>query len=359
MSGRRLLRRSAAAAARGRGFAWLVDALERASRPQPGALAVLTYHRVDDPARSPQLYPGLISATPSEFEEQMGFLASHYHTLSLDELLAVRRGATRLPLRSVVVTFDDGYRDFAEEAWPILKRHGIPVVLFVPTAYAGDPARAFWWDRVYGALSSVTPTQPVETPVGALRLASTSDRLAAFRQVRGRVQTLPHPEAMAFVDDFCDALGGAPARSPVLNWAELRRLRSDGVALAPHSRTHPLLDRLPQEEVREEILGSADDLAREVGDGYRVFAYPGGGESSEVGRVLAEEGFELAFTTERGTNDVRAANWLRLRRINVGPASGLTLIRAQLLPWWARVSRQEGGSRTANTLEPSHTVSKR
>jgi peptidoglycan/xylan/chitin deacetylase (PgdA/CDA1 family) len=359
VSGRRLLRRSAAAAARGRGFAWLVDALERASRPQPGVLAVLTYHRVDDPARSPDLYPGLISATPSEFEDQMRFLASRYHALSLDELLAVRRGAARLPVRSVVVTFDDGYRDFADEAWPILERHGIPVVLFVPTAYAGDPARAFWWDRVYGALSSATPAQPVETPVGALRLASTSDRLVAFRRVRSRVQSLPHPEAMAFVDDFCDALGAAPARSTVLDWTELRRLRSEGVALAPHSRTHPLLDRLSPEAAREEILGSADDLVREVGDADRVFAYPGGGESPEVGRVLADEGFELAFTTERGTNDVHATNWLRLRRINVGPASGLTLIRAQLLPWWARMSRQEGGSRTANTLEPSQTVSRR
>jgi peptidoglycan/xylan/chitin deacetylase (PgdA/CDA1 family) len=70
----------------------------------------------------------------------------------------------------------------------------------------------------------------------------------------------------------------------------------------------------------------------------RVFAYPGGGVSPEVRRALEQAGFELAFLTQRGTNDLRRGDWLRLRRINVGRASGLPLLRAQLLPWWSRIT---------------------
>jgi peptidoglycan/xylan/chitin deacetylase (PgdA/CDA1 family) len=359
VSGRAVLRRSASAAARGRGFAWLVAALERAARPRADALAVLTYHRVGDAARTPDLYPGLISASPGEFEEQMRYLAVRHHPLSLEELLAVRRGNARLPLRSVLVTFDDGYRDFAEEAWPVLKGLGIPAVLFVPTAYPGDPGRAFWWDRLHAAVSTASSASAIETPVGELQLASSSDRLRAFRQLRGRVKSLPHDEAMRLVDDICEAPGAPSARSAVLGWPELRRLQSEGVALAPHSRTHPLLDRLPLEGARDEIVGSLEDLEREIGPCPRVFAYPGGGESADLARALAEEGFELGFTTERGTNDLRDPDWLRLRRINVGGASTLPLLRAQLLPWWARLSVQKGGSRTANTVRLSHTASNR
>jgi peptidoglycan/xylan/chitin deacetylase (PgdA/CDA1 family) len=145
----------------------------------------------------------------------------------------------------------------------------------------------------------------------------------------------------------------------VLSWPELGRLHFEGVVLAPHSRTHPLLDRVPLETAREEIVGSLEDLAREIGSVPRVFAYPAGGENAEVARVLGEEGFELGFTTERGRNDLREADWLRLRRINVGRASTLALLRAQLLPWWKGSRSNEGGSRIPNTLSLEHTASKR
>jgi hypothetical protein len=110
---------------------------------------------------------------------------------------------------------------------------------------------------------------------------------------------------------------------------------------------------------REEIVGSLGDLAREAGPVSRVFAYPAGGENPEVVRVLEEEGFELGFTTERGTNDLREADWLRLRRINVGRASTLPLLRAQLLPWWKGLRSNEGGSQTAKTVRLQHTALKR
>ena len=343
MGGSRALRRSASVAARGKAFAWLVAGLERAARPHPHLLAVLTYHRVDDPSASPLLYPGLISAPPAEFEEQMGFLASQCRPISLAELRAVRCGEARLEPRSVVVTFDDGYRDFAEHAWPILKRQGIPVTLFVPTAYPGDPHKAFWWDRLYGALVSTGPRGPIVTSVGELPLATEAERLQAFRRLRGHVQALSHEEAMGLVDEVCAALAAPTPDSSVLGWPELRALAADGVVLAPHSRSHPLLDRLPRGAVRDEIVGSLEDLEREIGVAPPVFAYPGGAQDGYVARILEEAGFELAFATTRGTNDLRRADWLRLRRINVGRASGLPLVRAQLLPWWPHPRTPNGG----------------
>jgi peptidoglycan/xylan/chitin deacetylase (PgdA/CDA1 family) len=343
MGASQALRRSASVAARGKAFTWLVAGLERAARPHPDLLAVLTYHRVDDPCASPLLYPGLISAQPAEFEEQMAFLASQCRPISLTELLAVRRGEARLEPRSVLVTFDDGYRDFAEHAWPILKRHRIPVTLFVPTAYPGDPDRAFWWDRLHGALVSTGPRGRIATPAGELPLATAADRLQAFRRFRTHLEALYHEEAMGLVDEVCAALGAPAPASAVLGWPELRALAADGVVLAPHSRSHPLLDRLPREAVRDEIVGSLEDLKREIDATPPVFAYPGGAQDAYVARIVEEAGFELAFTTTRGTTDLRRTDWLRLRRINVGRASGLPLIRAQLLPWWPRPRTPNGG----------------
>lgn len=349
MVGRTALRRVVGSAARSAAFARFVGVLERVAGPRHDVLPVLTYHRVDDPAGSPLLYPGLISAAPAEFEDQMRFLSSNYRPLSLPELLAVRRGEERLPLRSVMVTFDDAYQDFAEHAWPVLRRHGIPVALFVPTAYPGASRKAFWWDRLYGALVSTRRRVPIATPAGELSLATDGDGLRTFRRLRGFLKGLPHEEAMGVVDELCAELGSPAPGTAVLDWGELRTLHADGVVLAPHSRTHPLLNRLPVEAARGEIVGSLEDLEREIGSTPRVFAYPGGGHDANVERILEEEGFEVAFATSRGTNDLRRDRWLSLRRINVGRASGLPLVRAQLLPWWPQTRTPNGGgSRSAN-----------
>src|SRR5688500_1311664 len=127
--------------------------LERVDRRSARVLTILTYHRVDDPGHRPRLDPALLSATSAEFERHVAYVASSCNPLSLEDLVAIRRGQAEAPDRAVLVTFDDAYRDFAENAWPVLRAHGVPATLFVPTAYAADRDRRFWWDRLYAAFA--------------------------------------------------------------------------------------------------------------------------------------------------------------------------------------------------------------
>jgi peptidoglycan/xylan/chitin deacetylase (PgdA/CDA1 family) len=236
-----------------------------------------------------------------------------------------------------MVTFDDAYVDFARHAWPALRRHGVPTTLFVPTAYPDQPARSFWWDRLAHALTSTTAPH-VDTPLGPLGLGSPKERSAAFSRLRAHVKGMPHEEAMALVDEVGTALGVPATPAAVLGWDALRALEADGVVLAAHSRTHPMLDRLDPRAHADEVGGSLRDLAAEAGGAPPAFAYPGGGVDAAVVRSLETAGVRLAFTTERGGNDLRRVDWLRLHRINVGRQSNLALVRAQLLPRYLAVS---------------------
>lgn len=315
--------------------------LERmdAWRSQEDWLRVLTYHRIIDPAGDPTVYPR-IAVTPQAFAEQMAFVAQHYRVISMQELLAYRQGSCCLPPRALLITFDDGYTDFAEHAWPILRRHNLPVTLFVPTAFP-DSGESFWWDRLYHALR-VSSVQEVATPVGVLPLRSRAEREEAFTRLREHVKSLPHAQAMALVQELCQKLGVEPPPSAILGWDALRRLADEGVVLGAHTRTHPLMNRLSLAEARAEAVGSLQDLEREIGSALPIFAYPSGGISPEVEAMLAQEGFALAFTTYRKLNRLRpqqGPEWLRLGRINVGPRTSLTLLRAQLLLWSASLSR--------------------
>lgn len=330
--------RAAAAMTRTRGFAGVVGLLERLGGSSD-VFAVLTYHRVAEPDGDPTLDPALVSATPAEFEEQIAFLTGARPLVSLEDLLAVRRGERALPGGAVMLTFDDAYRDFAETAWPILRRYGAPATLFVATGYPDRPELAFWWDRLHAALATTDRSDELATPAGPLSLATDRDRRRAMSALRAHLTSVPHATAMSAVDELVTELSPSLAdRTPsVLSWPELRALHSEGVALAPHSRTHPRLDRIPLEQAHTEIVGSRADLEREIGTAPPVFAYPGGGYTRDVVRLLEEAGFAAAFATRRGLNDLARASWLELRRINVGRRTALPLLRMQLLKRPARV----------------------
>jgi peptidoglycan/xylan/chitin deacetylase (PgdA/CDA1 family) len=301
-------------------------------------LTVLTYHRIADRSGDrDDLDPGLISAGPLDFERQVDWLAAKAAPVSLGDVLAARAGLLRLPPRAVLVTFDDAYRDFADCAWAILRAHGVPATLFVATAFPGQRGHGFWWDRLHRALVRTARRDPLPTPVGSLPLATGADRERAHRAVVTALHSMSHDEAMEMLRQVLTAVGDAEPVCPVLEWDELRALAAEGVALAPHTRTHPRLDRVAAARAREEIAGSRVDLQREIGQCPPAFAFPAGGCDERSRVLLEEEGFVLAFTTRRGVNDLTRPDWLRLRRSNVGRATTLPVLRAQLRPAPARV----------------------
>lgn len=337
----RVIKRVASLTMRSYAFDRFIRLLEGTGRQRPHLLRILTYHRVDEPGAHPDLYPR-VTVSPRAFDAQMRYLAEKYHVISMPELLFLSRHRGTLPPNSAMITFDDAYCDFADQAWPILKRYNLPATLFVPTAFPDNPVRSFWWDDLYYALRATERREDLDTPAGRISLATEADRDQALTRLRDYVKSLPHEEAMAWVDHICRKLGVLMPERAVLSWDRLRQLAGEGVTLGAHTRTHPLMNRVSLEAARAEAVGSLRDLEQEIGSALPIFAYPSGGFNDEVVRLLKEEGIELAFTAVRGINDWRTADRLRLRRINVGPTTTLAILRAQLLPGIVHLNRYIG-----------------
>lgn len=311
------------------GSSAIVAMIERLVGSRPHRFPVLTYHRIAEPVGPPAFAPELISATPKDFEQQIRTLSRLYRFISLEELLDIRRGQREPKGRSLLVTFDEGYRDFAEHAWPVLRHQGVPTTLFVATAFP-DSGGAFWWDDLHHAVSMTSRRDAIRTDAGVFRTRSPHDRAVMLREVHVLTQVLPHRDAMALVRFLLGELDVPPLPDDVLGWDELRALARDGVTVAPHTQTHPRLSRLARPMVVTELVGSLEDLNRELGHAPPVLAYPVGDIDDSVAGIAAEAGFEIAFTTRRGVNDLRRPDWLRLDRINVGRAAAVSVIRAQL-----------------------------
>jgi peptidoglycan/xylan/chitin deacetylase (PgdA/CDA1 family) len=290
--------------------------LEGLQKERPNLLRVLTYHQVED---------------VTGFRDQMAHLAQDYRVVSMNRVIEAVLGGDPLPPRSVLITFDDAYRNFAEQAWPILKEFEHPVTLFVPTSFPDHPDHIFWWDRLKYAFCYTGRRDMIQTPVGEVSLATEAQRQQAFIRLKKSLKFLPHSELMAWTYQLCRELDTPQPESEILGWDDLRQLADEGVLLGAHSQTHPFMDEITTEEAKAEAEGSLKDLDREIGQSLPIFAYPNGRFGESTIQALQEAGFVLGFTTIRGVNDLGNADPLRLRRINIGSRATLPVLRARLL----------------------------
>lgn len=294
-------------------------------------LRVLTYHRVGTLDGSPNLHSSTLSATPEGFDSQMRMLAKRFRVLSLAELLDTLRAGRPLPARSVLITFDDACRCFAEQAWPILRRYQLPATLFVPTSFPSESLE-FWWDTIHRLVQfAASGGGRIDSPWGGLAIHDEASRRLSFRQLADWYAQTPNEKAVAWLAEASEQLRLPASPSPVLTWDELRGLADHRLSLAAHSRGHQPLTALTAEQLTEEIEGSSEDLRREMGAAAPVFAYPGGYVDERVREQVRAAGIELAFGTRRGANKLHQCDPLLLRRINVGRRSTPARVWAQLM----------------------------
>jgi peptidoglycan/xylan/chitin deacetylase (PgdA/CDA1 family) len=235
----------------------------------PG-VAVLCYHglRVSD---DPIPFQGL-HVTKATFERHCRLISNACDPISLSELLEARRNGSELPPRSVIVTFDDGYRGVLEHALPILERYCIPAAVFVSAAPVLD-RRHFWFDTLC--------RREGEAAVLKARALPYDTWLALT-------------EATATVDE-------TEAHRP-LTLAELQRLAASPlIEIGAHTMTHPTLALAPVEDQQREIAGCKTALERVLGKPVTAFAYPYGNVfedyTSETVSLVRDARFDLAFTT--------------------------------------------------------------
>ena len=127
----------------------LLTLLDRVAMRRWQTLLILTYHRIATPGLGAgPFYDPVISATPESFRAQLEFLASRFHVIGLDQVLKLESETPEaIQDPTVLITFDDGYRDNFESALPILCELGVPATFFIPTGILNEP-RLPWWDHI-------------------------------------------------------------------------------------------------------------------------------------------------------------------------------------------------------------------
>ena len=194
-------------------------------------LAVLTFHAIDDQQSVISFPAGLFRRAMAQLSER-GF-----RTLDLLEAVDRLRQGTPLPERSLVITFDDGYRSVYEEAWPVLEHYGMCATIFLTVGERGK-----------------------------------TDAGTRLPPLHGR---------------------------SMLSWAEIGEMHSAGIAVGAHTLTHVDLTQAPLDQIETEIRQSKRAIEEALGTSVESFAYPFG-RLDQRSLAIARQHFACACSDKMG-----------------------------------------------------------
>ncbi|NHZ72831.1 MAG: polysaccharide deacetylase family protein [Aquificales bacterium] len=297
-------------------------------------LTVLAYHRVTNLYESGfDLFAPNVSATPSTFASQMDFVGRHFHVVSLDDVLDWLDEQRPLPPNPLLITFDDGYRDNLQYAFPVLQQHGFPAIIYLATNYIGEK-KPFFWDLTAYCFYHTAKDTAVLPLVGSQhwsdesgRTAVMDNRTAVMDNWLNNLKKLPNHEKETAVQQLPQALDVTISDDAFadlcLTWEQVRAMSQSSITFGAHTQNHPILTRISLEEARDEITGSKARITDETGRDVVSFAYPNG-QSSDFNKplidILKQAGISVAFTLLSGPSrpeEVRNAPWA-IRRIFIG-----------------------------------------
>lgn len=235
-------------------------------------MAILCYHSVtcgwDDP----------VSVEPDDFARQCALLAASRTVVPLAAVRDRLAAGQALPPRTTVLTFDDGFADFAEWAVPIMLRHGLPAAMYI-------------------VAGSVTPAG---VPVNWIRGMDAKD---------------------------------AP---PLLDVEQIRELHRQGWEIGSHSLAHRDLPTLSEGECRDDLRQSRELLSDLLGAPVDTLAYPFGNHAPHVRRAAEHAGYALALALPEGPEE---AGRFAVPRTGVYRGNDGWKFRVKTQPWYATARR--------------------
>lgn len=198
---------------------------------------ILMYHNIAHPPRGAKMR-GLY-VTPLMFQFQMWYLkVAGFTVVSLDEIYAFLNGDSAKTDKLVALTFDDGFADFYDNAYPVLKQYEYPATVYLVADRIGESNT---WDA-------------------------------------HKLNT----------------------KKKLMDWRMIDELHKNGITFGSHTLTHPFLTELTMDQAEAEITQSKVILEEKLGSPVKHFCYPSGNYNNDIVDLVRKAGYQTATITQRG-----------------------------------------------------------
>jgi len=237
---------------------------------------ILMYHRFSEQPRDGYIYKEI-------FDRHISYLVKYFTVIPLKDLAEYYHVNGRYPSNSVVITIDDGYRDFYDIAFPILKKYGVPATFFIATRFV-DGGFWLWPDKLRYIIDN---SENINGNLISDVIGSFEDKLdyqvrdVIWHKLVQYLLSIREDDKNRWIDSFAKMQNVILPDCPTedycaVTWSQVKEMNSSIIEIGAHSRTHPSLGRVSEGQLSEEVTGSVKDITDKLGYAPVSFCYPNG-----------------------------------------------------------------------------------
>jgi peptidoglycan/xylan/chitin deacetylase (PgdA/CDA1 family) len=275
---------------------------------------ILTFHRVRPNGEPLDPFDTCPSVTVSVFRNVLEYVASRFDVVPLSDL--TQRGPGDRP--AAAITFDDGWRDNFDLAFPVLRQLNLPATIFVTTGKIGA-SQPFWQQELGRLFREAKPTlahRDYRTTVQQWKMLTEGERGERLRDLGcgAGEERLWSPVGRPFQADQDGLERPSYEERCFLSADEIREMAGSGIEFGSHTVNHAILTQLSPNALRAELAESKTALESIIGRAVDTLAYPNGDCSDVVVRCAQETGYRIGCTT-RSARVASTDHPLRLPRV--------------------------------------------
>ena len=272
-------------------------------------VTVLMYHKVEG----------------KSFEKQVAYLKKHYTVIAEKDLYDFYYKKKQLPKNSVLLTFDDGYLNNYEVAYPVLKKYDAPAIIFLTTGFIGQQKMP-WYDLVtYLVMKTKKKSLILDGEQFILNAKGRSRLLTKYYHY---MITADEEEFKELLKDLETNAGVAVPKvvsrdAAFMSWEQAREMQPL-VAFGSHTVHHPVIPNISEDSRTLELCESKKLIEKKLGGSCLSFCFPNGDFSADDLVGVKTAGYKLSFSTLFGRNSMET-NRFRIKRvgINVGDTKAI------------------------------------
>ena len=279
-------------------------------------LTVLSLHRISDERN---FFWDPIS--PKSFDQLLGYVKRHYQVVTFSDLLNGTDLNCSKPL--LILSFDDGYYDFYENALPILTKHGLPANHNVVNACC-EKGHVIWTERLNGVFQFAMQNETYlefELPSHKVALSQFGEDWMQFYLATFKALLQVRSEARIRVIAAMEEFIGYRHQVKMMNWEEVKDCSRNGIEIGSHTMNHDVISTLDDKAtLTHELVDSKHDLEEKLGVPIQVLALPNGQVGKSAYEVLRESDYKFVLhvddrsmpiseiNTESGYSDISRIN---------------------------------------------------
>jgi peptidoglycan/xylan/chitin deacetylase (PgdA/CDA1 family) len=275
-----------------------------------GKVTILMFHRVTD-----TFFDISLLVKQKSFEECMKYIAQSYPIISMDFLIQNFDKWKNIPVDSFVITFDDGWIDFHDVAYPILSKSKIPATIYLTTGFVSSEC-SYWQERLSNLLTQILANKKVflkkddiismpEINLKLKDLISKSEDTQIIFKFIGYLKKFTHDKILKTISDLEGFLNehsimiSEDEHRSFVNWDEINSMKDSKISFGSHTVNHMILTNEQTNAVKDETNKSKEIIEKETGRNVLHFCYPNGNYNDSIRRIVSKS-YKSACTTKGG-----------------------------------------------------------